>query len=432
MAQATIDTTVTGLQGVPVAANTPAVNQALVFNGTSWVPTTQNFLPLSGGTITGQLSVAASGSINSAGPATVSSLGVNGQSVLTGQTFINTTGAGLGAVTPNPAARIAAPSGSPSLVIDGWNYPSVIMRGAYGTPAAPQSIPSGGVIGSLQFYGSTAPGTYQTSASISLSAIAVETWSATAQGSDLQIWVTPAGQTAAAAVQIADMRATLINMLTNFQVSLPVNGGVSIWSQLSNDTPVTWNVNGVRTWGLIGQTSNGAFTIRDMTASTGTAGNRLTVVTDGDTYCSGACQSVWSTPLQGNNSGYCGSPTQAWASVNAYAINNLSDPRDKRDVTPAPSGALAKVKAISVINYRTIIPPEPRTPDANTSHRRPDYDQLRIGFDVTEVRKVHPDAVTMDDEGVHPRAYSLSDMNAILWKAVQELTAKVEALEGRR
>lgn len=89
MAQATIDTTVTGLQGVPVAANTPAVNQALVFNGTSWVPTTQNFLPLSGGTITGQLSVAASGSINSLGPITASGLDITGQAILSGPTVVS-------------------------------------------------------------------------------------------------------------------------------------------------------------------------------------------------------------------------------------------------------------------------------------------------------------------------------------------------------
>jgi hypothetical protein len=38
MAQATIETTVTGLQGRPVSAAAPATNQILTWNGTTWVP----------------------------------------------------------------------------------------------------------------------------------------------------------------------------------------------------------------------------------------------------------------------------------------------------------------------------------------------------------------------------------------------------------
>jgi hypothetical protein len=47
MVQAVVQTTVTGLQGNPVAATVPAANQALVWNGTSWAPAGP-YLPLIG------------------------------------------------------------------------------------------------------------------------------------------------------------------------------------------------------------------------------------------------------------------------------------------------------------------------------------------------------------------------------------------------
>lgn len=54
MTAATINTTVTGLQGNPVASTAPASNQALGWNGSSWVPQGP-FLPLTGGTLTGNI-----------------------------------------------------------------------------------------------------------------------------------------------------------------------------------------------------------------------------------------------------------------------------------------------------------------------------------------------------------------------------------------
>ena len=48
MVQAVIQTTVTGLQGNPVATGTPAANQALAWNGTAWAASGP-FLPLTGG-----------------------------------------------------------------------------------------------------------------------------------------------------------------------------------------------------------------------------------------------------------------------------------------------------------------------------------------------------------------------------------------------
>jgi hypothetical protein len=61
MVAATIPTTVTGIQGVPVSANAPAANQALGWNGTTWIPQGP-FLPLAGGSLTGPVTLAAGSS----------------------------------------------------------------------------------------------------------------------------------------------------------------------------------------------------------------------------------------------------------------------------------------------------------------------------------------------------------------------------------
>jgi hypothetical protein len=57
MVQAVIQTTVTGLQGNPVATGTPAANQSLTWNGTAWAPAGP-FFSAAGGTLTGPLVLA--------------------------------------------------------------------------------------------------------------------------------------------------------------------------------------------------------------------------------------------------------------------------------------------------------------------------------------------------------------------------------------
>lgn len=54
MTQAVIQTTVTGMQGRPIATTVPVANQAYTWSGTAWVPTGP-FLPLAGGVLTGVL-----------------------------------------------------------------------------------------------------------------------------------------------------------------------------------------------------------------------------------------------------------------------------------------------------------------------------------------------------------------------------------------
>lgn len=54
MSQATVAVTVIGLQGRTLANTAPTTNQALMWNGTAWLPSGP-FLPLTGGTLTGNI-----------------------------------------------------------------------------------------------------------------------------------------------------------------------------------------------------------------------------------------------------------------------------------------------------------------------------------------------------------------------------------------
>lgn len=250
MAQATIDTTVSGIQGTPVSSTPPTVGQVLIFNGTAWVP---------GTSINGPLTV--SGAFNAGSLTTAGVLTVNG---------------------PISAPGGITISGTGGLFVNGTST----LNGAVGAPGG----------------------------------ITIESAEALA--------FAPSGYS---------------------MVPTPGSG-------LVINTNLVANANNYASLGITGVAWNNAF---------------------------------------------------------AYAFTQVSDPRDKRDMAPAPTGALNKVKALPVITYRL------------------KDNQLRIGFDAVQVHRVHPDAVAMDDKGASPRGYSLSDMNALLWQAVQELAAKVSALEAR-
>lgn len=90
MALATIPTTVTGLQGRPVATATPTANQILGWNGSAWAPLPP-VLPLTGGTLTGNLVssgaiITTGGSIQ--GPGNSGSfLNGSGIDIMTGKAF---------------------------------------------------------------------------------------------------------------------------------------------------------------------------------------------------------------------------------------------------------------------------------------------------------------------------------------------------------
>lgn len=95
MATATIAATVTGLRGHPVAATLPTTNQVLTWNGTNnnWAPAGP-YLPLSGGTLTGNITT--SGNIQVTGGGYFQGSGNSG-SFLNGNGYNIATQKGAGA-----------------------------------------------------------------------------------------------------------------------------------------------------------------------------------------------------------------------------------------------------------------------------------------------------------------------------------------------
>lgn len=113
MAQATIATTVTGIQGHPVSNSAPSTGQALVFNGTQWAPDNSTYLPTAGGTLTGSLTLTGTGVTLTAPAAQINgALGVTGAVTLSGNLAstgnittsgnISTTGSGAVQTPGNP------------------------------------------------------------------------------------------------------------------------------------------------------------------------------------------------------------------------------------------------------------------------------------------------------------------------------------------
>jgi len=109
-----------------------------------------------------------------------------------------------------------------------------------------------------------------------------------------------------------------------------------------------------------------------------------------------------------------GTPDLAYSGVYSYSMIQASDPRLKQDVAPVPR-ALEKIRAVPVKHFRW----------------RKDADgPLHTGFDASDVRTEVAEAVVAgEDERL---GLDLTAMLATLWRAVQELADKIDALESRR
>lgn len=115
---------------------------------------------------------------------------------------------------------------------------------------------------------------------------------------------------------------------------------------------------------------------------------------------------------------YCGLTGNSWAACYAYAYPGPSARAMKRDIADAPDGALVQVRALRVVNFRW--------------KTGPDDDRLHHGFIADEAAEVFGQdfgAYTFSEDG---ERLDKTEMMCVLWKAVQELTARLETLEGRR
>jgi hypothetical protein len=118
----------------------------------------------------------------------------------------------------------------------------------------------------------------------------------------------------------------------------------------------------------------------------------------------------------GNNQASNGQPGQAWFQVAAYNYPNQSDPRLKDDIMIAPTGALDKVRTLPVYEFRY--------------KGEIDNQRIHVGFNADEVEALHPHAVFTGEDEAATKAVNQPDMLALLWQAVQELSAQVDNLQA--
>lgn len=125
-------------------------------------------------------------------------------------------------------------------------------------------------------------------------------------------------------------------------------------------------------------------------------------------------QNLWPTST---NVSSCGVVSQAWNTCAAYNFPNPSDPRLKKNIAARPPGALACINAVPVHEYNW--------------NQETDTDPLHAGWMANEVQAAFPGSaivVTGTDEA-KTLAVSTNEMLAVLWQAVQELSAELTALK---
>jgi hypothetical protein len=182
---------------------------------------------------------------------------------------------------------------------------------------------------------------------------------------------------------------------------------------------------GLVTLNGIGHTAGGALNgVTNLTATIGsiaginfTAGGQIGSPSLISMIAPGTIGGVGQIQLSANNTYSCGVAGTAWFQVAAYNFAQQSDARGKTNITLAPPGALDAVAEIPVhdFSYRS---PNPLAPSRH------------IGWLAQEVHSVTPGNVLVGDDPDQTLSVELGSMLATLWQAVQELTAKVAALEA--
>ena len=120
-----------------------------------------------------------------------------------------------------------------------------------------------------------------------------------------------------------------------------------------------------------------------------------------------------------DNQSSCGITGQAWSQVASYWFNTTSDARLKHHLQRPPDGALAAVEALSPVQFHWAA----TEPDEGAP--------LHRGFLAQDVRQVLGERFAGWHEENDVQSLAYNELIAVLWQAVQELAAKVEALEER-
>ena len=112
--------------------------------------------------------------------------------------------------------------------------------------------------------------------------------------------------------------------------------------------------------------------------------------------------------------------------VQIGTMATLSDYRMKRNVAPMPNGALDKIKLLRPVEYQW----DDYQKDNTTISVR--SEEIREGFIAHEIQEIIPSAVTGEkDDPVAMQSLKNDAILAVVVKALQELSAKNDALEAR-
>lgn len=120
-----------------------------------------------------------------------------------------------------------------------------------------------------------------------------------------------------------------------------------------------------------------------------------------------------------NNTYTLGGAGNYWASVTAQTVTQVSDPRLKKDIQKIP-GALALVMSIPPKTYHFL--------------KEPSDAPLHWGFLTTDVQEAMGKnfaGVQTGDDPDHTQTLAYTEMIAVLWRAVQELSDEVAELHDR-
>ena len=198
-------------------------------------------------------------------------------------------------------------------------------------------------------------------------------------------------------------------------------GNIDVSKSTASNTGVILG-NSLGTWQLRSNATDGSFALR--AGNPGTT-DWINVLANGNTFMNGACFHNSTITMGGSiapgtdgslNSGAVG---KAWSNVYSYNYPAPSDPRLKKAMSVAPAGALDIVQRVAVHNFRY-------------AHEVDDA-PLHRGLLAVELQAAMPgnEAVVMvgTDED-KTLSINLPDYISLLWQAVQELSAKVVALEA--
>jgi len=117
------------------------------------------------------------------------------------------------------------------------------------------------------------------------------------------------------------------------------------------------------------------------------------------------------------------------AYISDSGIVNTSLAEEKEDIRDVGS-ALPIIKSAKLYRYHYISPPKDKEPNLDvqvSAELEPETSPERVGFVIGKGYEPPPECVLAEDG----RGVSLYAMSSVCWRGVQELLARVEALERR-